>query len=136
MVTYQRLLPDAALLGKAILEQSGAPCSPDVPANLLKYCPRFTFYRTGSGAVSSLLDRATCQCIAWGTSYVQARDLAETGRTLFWQAWQSTPQFMTADGWACRIDEVSAPTETRTEGQPDGVWRFDATYTLWVRPLP
>jgi hypothetical protein len=134
-ITYQRLLPDATKLGRAVLLQSGAPVASEIPADLAARVPLFTFYRFGGAAIHPVLfDRATCQCIAWGSTYELARDLAETGRVLFWQAWRSG--FSTADGWLNRVDEVVAPAETRTQGQPDNVFRFDATYALFARPTP
>lgn len=132
-VTLHRLLPNPEILGKAILEQSGITCSAIPPADIGKKVPLFTLYRLGGASVHpQFFDRATMQCIAWASTYVMARELAETARVLFWQA--ARAQWSTADGVLHNVTEVAAPAEVRTEGQPDGVFRFDQTLTLWTRP--
>lgn len=134
-VTMTRLLPDAMKLTREILQQCGAPASADVPPNLREKSPRFTVFR--SGGVSShlaLVDRPTMQISAWGLSYEQARDLAETGRSLLWQAAAGVPGWNTINGRLNRLTEILGPTEVRTVGQPDDVWRFDFTHRLTVRP--
>lgn len=134
-VTLLRTLPNPEILGKHILEAgSGVTCTSIPPPDLATKIPIFTLYRFGGlSPHPKFLDRASMQLISWAESYTAARELAETARVLFFRAWNPKPWHDSA-GVVNRIDETAAPGEFRSEGQPDGVFRFDSTYTFWTRP--
>lgn len=134
-VTMVRDLPDAQRLVREILETSGALVGEDPPAALATKVPCFTAYRSGGNAIRArLADQPLIHVIAWGGTLEEARDLAETGRTLIFRAWQSG--YTSSLGRIGRVQERLAPVRVTTGQEPYGVWRFDADYSIVTRPAP
>lgn len=133
-VTLARLLPNPEILGKHILEAgSGISCSAIPPTDLAKKVPVYTLSRFGGRSLHpKFLDRPSMQLISWGSTYEMAREMGETARVLFYSAWTPKP-WVDAGGAIHRIDEISGPAEFPGT-LPDGVFRFDSTYTFWTRP--
>lgn len=133
-----RVLPDSMKVAGEVLAQCGAPVGHNVPKDLpglLAVSPRFTAYRAGGVADESLLlDRANIYVIAWALAYEDARDLAETGRTLLQRAWRAG--WSGTNGRITLWRELIAPNEVELANQPDGVHRFDAMYRINTRPPP
>lgn len=136
--TPVRLTPDAEALVIAILKAGSVPkVSTEAPANLYTVLPYVVAYRFGGSSDHlRLRDRATFQVQAWGASRELAADLAETCRVLLFQAALKQQTVVGVAGYVNRFTEVSAPAEIRTADQPDRTWRFDATYSLRIRPTP
>lgn len=133
--TLVRDLPDAMELVREVLLAAAVPCGPDVPPKLLAACPRFTAYRSGGQVLKpKLLDRPIMTVIAFDTTYEGARDLAETGQSLLLRAWLGN--FHSANGSIGKVEVLSAPSQVQLANTPYGVFRFDATYRLHVRPAP
>lgn len=104
-----------------------------VPANLLDVLPFRAIYKLGGTAPHpKFLDRAQVQVSTYAATRESASDLAEVAREALFNAWRS--QARTADGGIHKVVEVVSPFEIRTNTEPDGVFRFDATYQVWTRP--
>lgn len=132
-------LPDADLLALTCLRSASA--RPDsafgtqIPANLLDSLPFAKVARFGGSTVDPrFLDRATFDVQTWGATRKEAFDFAFEIRTAFRDAWLNATVY--ADlGHIANVDEVSAPSELRTADQLSDVWRTQATYSLFLRPV-
>jgi hypothetical protein len=136
--TPVRRLPDADELLKDILRGATLTAFVENPANLwalVESGPVAIAYRFGGKAnATPLVDVATIQVITYGTSRKVAADCAETVRCALQDAAKNRAG--NAHGYIERFAEVIAPAETRDPGLPDRKWRFDATYSITVRPNP
>lgn len=129
----QRLLPDADDVARDVLLTSGVPVMANTPANLLDLLPAVVVRRFGGAAVhSALLDRATVAVDAYAGTRREAADLAETCRVLLYRAWRE--QTIHAGASVAKFNEIASPSELRGDGQPDQLYRFNATYSLHLRP--
>lgn len=126
-------LPDAQLVLREILLLSGVPVASTPPTELKTKVPCLTCYRSGGNVIApKLADRPLIHVIAWGGSYDQARDLAQTVRSLIFRAWRTpTVSALGRIGW---VDEVIGPVQVATGTEPYDVWRFDADYRVIIRP--
>lgn len=133
--TVRRWAPDVEAITLDVLRAGGVPrCSTEVPANLYTILPYVVAYRAaGASGQPRLSDRALIHVQAWGASRESAADLAETCRVLLWEA--AHAQAAHSGGYVNRLREDLAPAEVRTGDQPDRTWRFDAEYTITVRPV-
>ena len=128
-----RYLPDCDDVILAILGAGGIACGANIPADLLDRLPYVSAKRFGGSAVDpQFLDRATYSVDAWAAGRRAAADLAETCRVLLFTAWRS--QRLYAGASVAHFAEVTAPAELRTDGQASGLDRYQASYTLHVRP--
>lgn len=126
-----RLLPDAELLVKAVL--TDCPASSRTPVNVAAKVPHRVVYKLGGVAVHpQFLDKPHIQVVSYAGTRAAARDLAESARVALFQAWRT--QARTSLGGIHKVKEVISPFEVRTGTEPDGVYRFDATYEVWTRP--
>lgn len=133
-------LPDADLLALACLRAASArpvaAFGTQIPADLLESLPFAKVARFGGSTVDPrFLDRATFDAQTWAASRKEAFDFAFEIRTAFRDAWLNATVYAGL-GHISFFDEVSAPSELRTEGQADGVWRTQAAYSLALRPVP
>lgn len=131
--TPVRVTPDAEKMLIAVLTAGTVRCSTDPPANLYTVLPYTVAYRFGGLSVDPrFVDRATCHLQCYGSSRDIASDLAETCRVLLFRAWRSGIAYGGAR--VSKFNEVLAPFGVPDPSMPDRVWRFDATYSLRVRP--
>lgn len=129
----QRLLPDADDVIRSILSASGVPVMVNTPADLMAMLPAVIASRFGGGSIHpALLDRATFSVDAYASSRRDAADLAETCRVLLYRAWRE--QTSHAGASVANYVETSGPFELRSDGQADGLYRFNGTYSLALRP--
>jgi len=130
-MTDLRLLPDAELLTLAVL--TDCPASARVPDTLASKVPwRVVFKLGGTSAHPQFLDKPHVQVSSYAGTRAGAANLAETARVKLFQAWRT--QFRTDLGGIHKVVEVITPFEVRTGTEPDGVFRFDATYEVQTRP--
>lgn len=131
--TPQRLLPDTELVIRDVLLGTGVSVGANIPADLLNRLPYISARRFGGAAVhQKFLDRATFTIDYWSANRPTASAMAETGRVLFQNAWQN--QTVHAGATIARFTEVTAPSELRTPGQADGLYRFTTTCSFLIRP--
>lgn len=129
----QRLLPDADDVIRDILLASGVSVMVNTPADLMNLLPAVVASRFGGGSIHpALLDRATFSVDAYASTRREAANLAETCRVLLYRAWRE--QTVHAGASVARYVETSGAFELRTDGQADELYRFNATYSLYVRP--
>jgi hypothetical protein len=86
----------------------------------------------GAAILPGHLDGATVDVQAYAATRRAAAELAELARTALYVAWRDQTVF--PDGHVAGYGEISGPAELRTNGQPDGLYRFQATYSLALRP--
>ena len=128
-----RHLPDVDDLVLAILESGDVTCGANLPPDLVDRLPYVSARRFGGSAVHpQFLDRATITVDAYAATRRAAADLAETCRVLLYAAWRS----QTTHGGAsvAHYSEVTAPAELRTDGQLERLHRYQAAYSLHIRP--
>ena len=128
-------LPDADALALSIIRTAfpAAKVGTQIPADLLASLPFGLCARFGGAAVDPrFLDRATFDVQTFGGSRKVASDFAYDIREAFRLA--AANQTVYPLGHVARYREVTAPTELRTADQADGLWRFQATYSLFLRP--
>jgi hypothetical protein len=131
--TPARLLADVDDVVRAVLADSGVPVGANVPADLLDRLPYISAKRIGGASVHpQFLDRGLIAVDCWSGSRRTAAEIAETCRTLLYRAWRSQTKFAGAS--IARFDESSAPAELRTAGQAESLYRFNAAYSLHIRP--
>lgn len=131
-MTDLRLLPDAELLVLAVLTDCDAATR--TPADLASKVPFRAVYKIGGKAVHPMfLDKPQIHVASYAATRIAAKNLAETARVKLWQAWRD--QFHTSLGHISAVHEVTSPFEVRTGTEPDGVYRFDATYQVLTRAL-
>lgn len=130
-MTDLRLLPDAeALVGDCLTD---ADWSDAVPANLVSKLPRYVIYKTAGTAVHpKFLDKPLIQVAAYAATKDAARELAENARVRLFEAWRAQTRYDA--GVIHKVVEVLSPISVRTGTEPDGVFRFDATYQVFTRP--
>lgn len=129
-------LPDADLLLIEILDAltpDGTALGTQIPDDLLDRLPFVVGVRFGGGdADDRFLDRATVTIDVWASSRQSASDIASEIRFGLRDAARN--QTVYTNGHLARRDVTSAPAELRTPEQADNVWRFNATYSLVLRP--
>jgi len=136
--TPLRHLADVDDVVRAVLQAGGVTVGANIPADLAtRIGPADSHYvsarRFGGAAVHArLLDRAAVSVDAWANTRRGAADVAETCRVLLFTAWRA--QTVHAGASISSYSETSAPAELRTGGQPPDEWRFNAAYSLHVRP--
>ncbi|MCP3801853.1 hypothetical protein NLX83_21540 [Allokutzneria sp. A3M-2-11 16] len=131
-----RYLPDAEVLVCAILRDA----LPDIdvvtliPPDLAdRPRPLVWVRRIGGSAVHpQFLDRATVDIQCWGTGRRQVAGLAEQVRSILWNTHRA--QTARAEGSLASYQESSAPAEIRTGTQSPRLYRYQATYSLGIRP--
>lgn len=129
----QRLFPDADDVIRDILGASGVLVMVNTPADLMNLLPAVVASRFGGGSIHpALLDRATFSVDAYARTRREAADLAETCRVLLYRAWRE--QTAHAGASVANYTETAAPFELRSDGQADELYRFNATYSLAIRP--
>lgn len=132
-MTDLRFLPDVEVLVMAVL--ADVECSTGTPDSLASQVPWRVVYKLGGGSKDPrFLDLPHVQVVSYGSTRPAAKALAETARVKLFNAWHSVPQFHTDLGHISRVTEVISPFEVRTGTEPDGVFRFDATYQVSTRP--
>lgn len=130
-MTDLRLLPDEELLVGDVLDD--VPWSVRTPSDLATHMPCRAIYKIGGTAAHpQFLDKPTVHVVSYAGSYDAAKALAETARVKLWNAWRSQTRF--DHGVIHRVVESLSPFEPRTGTEPDGVFRFDATYQVFTRP--
>ena len=130
-----RLLPDVDLLVREIVTAavSDVQVGTMIPPDLVDRMPFVMARRVGGTAVHPrFADRALVDVQVWAADRKVAADTAEAVRVALFRAWER--QTVTAHGYIGAYSEIAAPTELRDETTPDGVYRFQATYALVVRP--
>ena len=128
-------LPDADALVLSVIRAAipTIKLGTQIPDNLLTNLPYATARRFGGAAVDPrFLDRASVDVQTWGASRKAASDLAYDIREAFRAA--AANQTVYTLGHIARYRENAAPTELRTTDQADNVWRFQASYSLFLRP--
>lgn len=106
-----------------------------IPDDLLSRLPFALVRRFGGAAVDlRFLDRATVDVQAWADTRRGAWDVVDAVRTVFIDAAHNQTTFPL--GHIARCVEVIGPSELRSVDQADGVWRFQASYSLFLRPAP
>ena len=129
-MTDLRYLPDSELLVLAVL--TDCPAGATTPADLATKVPRRAVYKLGGTAAHPMfLDKPQIHVVSYAATRQAAANLAETARVKLFDAWRA--QTTTAAGTIHRVVEVTGPFEVRTGTEPDGVFRFDATYQVWTR---
>ena len=91
--------------------------------------------RSGGAALDGrlLADDAVVDVQNWATGDHEARDLAKLARRTIANAWRA--QTVGAGGGSiARFTEQAAPALLDDETVPHGVYRYQATYELLVRP--
>ncbi|MFL1441819.1 hypothetical protein [Nocardiopsis protaetiae] len=84
-------------------------------------------------------DRAVIDVQSWHTDDRLADDLADALRSALISAWR-TQLVIPGMGWIARYEETAAPALLPDSAQgsgtttPKGVYRYQATYTLGLRP--
>ena len=126
-----RHLPDEENLVRDVL--TGTTSSTSVPADLASKLPRYVVYKISGTAVHpKLFDKPVVQVSSYAATRDAAKSLAEDARSALFAAWQSQHRY--THGVVHRAVEVFSPVEVRTGTEPDGVFRFDATYQVFTRP--
>lgn len=130
-MTDLRLLPDAELLVLAVLTDCDAATR--TPPDLASKVPFRAVYKIGGNAAHPMfLDKPQIHVASYAATRIAAKNLAESARVRLCQAWRA--QFRTDLGGIHKVVEVTGPFEVRTGTEPDGVFRFDATYQVFTRP--
>ena len=130
-------LPDADGLILSVIEAAEPTLSlgTQIPDDLLDDLPFAMVRRFGGAAVDlRFLDRATVDVQTWAASRKSAYDTIDAVRTAFIDAAYNQTTFPL--GHIARCVEVAAPSELRTVDQAGDVWRFQASYSLFLRPAP
>lgn len=126
-----RYLPDEELLVKDVLSDVAA--SPTPPADLATKLPRRAIFKLGGIAIHPrFMDRPLIQVSSYASTRDAAKSLAEDGRSALHEAQRTQHRY--THGVIHRVVEVASPFAVRTGTEPDGVFRFDATYQVFTRP--
>ncbi|GAU66661.1 hypothetical protein SSP35_03_03090 [Streptomyces sp. NBRC 110611] len=131
-----RMLPSAADLLVGILRPALAGAT--VGTLLPEPMPLpFVLARPVGGAAVDMrfLARAVVDVQTWAESDRAAEDLAAASRTALVMAWRAQT-VVPAVGSIGFLTERTAPVLLPEERTPDGVYRYQATYELAVRPAP
>lgn len=134
------MLPDADALLLSVIRAgtSAVTVGTQIPSTLLekiKTKPFGTVKRIGGSAADPrYLDQATVDVQTWATSRKAAYDAAAVIRSTLLDAALDQTTFPL--GHIARFVELSGISELRTADQAGGVWRFQATYSLFLRPAP
>lgn len=131
-----RLLPDTDLLLGTYLNAvlaAGVTVSNHVPADVLAQMPYVRVVRIGGGDTHpQFATNPTVQTDCWASTRAKADDLAEDVRVALWQAWRTQTDL--GGGHIARFRVDTAPAELRLPDQLSKVYRYQAVYTLIVRP--
>ena len=130
-------LPDADALVLSVIAAAEPTLNlgTQIPADLLDKLPFAVVRRFGGAAVDlRFLDRATFDVQAWAGSRKAAYDTVDAIRTAFIDVVYNQTKFPL--GHIARCVEIAAPSELRTVDQAGDVWRFQASYSLFLRPAP
>lgn len=131
--TPTRLRVDAEAVAHAVIAQCGITPGANTPADVVSRVPYIACHRIGGASIDPRrLDRATFVVDCWSATRPTAIEVGETVASLFFLAWQSQSAF--AGATISDFNELTAPGEIRTDGQPSGIYRVTATYSLHVRP--
>lgn len=79
------------------------------------------------------LDSAVVDVQTWATTDEEAEGLAERVRALLWSAYR-TGATVPGVGSVSLVREEAAPVEMPSDSEDHGVYRYQATYTVNVRP--
>jgi hypothetical protein len=100
---------------------------------------RFPFVlarRAGGAAIDPrFLDSALTDVQVWARSETMAEDISEAARVLLVQAWRSQT-VVAGVGSISRFRDQAAPVLLPGDDVPNGIYRYQATYELVVRPAP
>lgn len=127
------VLPDTEDLILHLLRATitDATISPDMPADVISRLPYLTAHRIGGAARHGrLLDQALIDMQAWATTRRAARDLCARACLVLWDAYDR--QTVTPYGHISLDSELSGPSELPSD--VNGVWRFQATHQINIRP--
>ena len=106
-----------------------------IPADLLDSLPYATAVRFGGSSIDPrFLDSATFDVQTWAADRKDAFDLATACRNALRDAWINGTVYAGL-GHISHFREITGPNELRTADQADGLWRFQATYSLALRPI-
>lgn len=97
----------------------------------------FVFFRITGGATTDLdvMDQAVVEFQVIGASKSDACDLAAQVRSGLWSAMYD--RLHTSEGSLAHVTENTRPSPLVVGlGEPDGVSRYRANYTLRLKPLP
>lgn len=135
------MLPDADLLLLSIVKAAEPTfkIGTQIPADLLKKVdagtPFATIRRFGGSAVNvEFYDRASIDVQTWAKTRKASYDMSAAIRAAFLDAWLSQTTYPL--GHVGRFSETTGINELRTADQADRVWRFQATYSMFLRPAP
>ncbi|MFE2912819.1 hypothetical protein [Kitasatospora indigofera] len=131
-----RLLPSTTDLLLGILRPAltGATVANLIPARMP--LPFVLARRVGGSSTDPrFLDRAIVDVSTWADSDRAAEDLAEDARTALVLAWQQQT-VVAGVGSIGRFIELEGPILLPSDDDPDGVYRYQATYEITGRPLP
>lgn len=129
-------LPDEDFLLVEILATitpDGTSIGTQMPDHVLNDLPFVAAHAFGGPDVDDrFLTRATVTVDVWAATRKAASDIARGIRTGLRDAVRN--QTVYDNGHLSRRDVISAPSELRTPERADNVWRFNATYSLVLRP--
>ena len=135
------MLPDADMLVLSVIETAqpvlniGTQIYDDLVDDVTAGDPFVLVRRIGGAWVyPNLYDRASFDVQTWGASREDAYNAAVTVRDLLYAAAHSQTTFPL--GHIARFVVVQAPAELRTADQAGDIWRFQASYSLFLRPAP
>lgn len=95
--------------------------------------PFVLLHRVGGAAIDlQFLDSATVDVQAYAGTRRGAAELVEEVRAALFHAWRG--QRVTEEGHIAYVREITGPSELRTSNQADSLYRFQATYSLALRP--
>jgi hypothetical protein len=104
----------------------------EIPATMLDRLPFVMGRRVAGGAIDPrFLDRGVFDIQNWASTRLLAYQTAQAVRTALYEAFHYQTVF--ASGHLCSFTEFEAPAELRERDTPDGVWRFQALYSLSFR---
>lgn len=129
-----RALPDVEVLVPLVLtDHASVDHGSRIPPDVATQLPYRAIYKIGGTSVHPrLMDRPQVQIACLAATREAASDLAESARVDLHAAVEA--QTRTTAGVVHKVVEIISPFEVRTSGQPDGVFRFDATYQIYTRP--
>jgi hypothetical protein len=131
-------LPDADMLILDIVRTAipaGVEFGTQIPADLIESLPFCKLNRIGGSSVDPrFLDRASIDVQVWAddrtTAYATTRAVGDALRDA------ALDQTTFDDGHVAHFVEETGPSELRTADQAADVWRFQASYSLFLRPAP
>lgn len=134
-MTVTPFLPDTDLLLMELLRPAvAAEVGTEIPADLADRLPYLTAKRISGGDIHPrFADHPTIDVQSWAATLQEASLLARTAEAVLYLAWYD--QTVTSHGHLGWYQKMSGPSELRTEGQLDNVFRFQASYELIIRPV-